>query len=108
MKYCSNCGNELLDEAVVCVKCGSLTENYEKTEEKEESSTLVTATKVLMIISTVIIGFYILPLAWCIPMTVSYFNKIKNKKPIETGFKVCTLIFVSTISGILMLVDDKH
>lgn len=23
MKFCSNCGNELFDEAVVCPKCGS-------------------------------------------------------------------------------------
>ena len=22
MKYCSKCGNELLDEAVICPKCG--------------------------------------------------------------------------------------
>lgn len=25
MKYCSHCGNEMMDEAVVCVKCGCST-----------------------------------------------------------------------------------
>ncbi len=25
MKYCQNCGNELLNEAVVCPKCGCMT-----------------------------------------------------------------------------------
>ena len=26
MKYCSKCGNELFDEAVICPKCGCATE----------------------------------------------------------------------------------
>lgn len=30
MKYCSKCGNELLDEAVFCVKCGCSCENTNK------------------------------------------------------------------------------
>ena len=28
MKYCTHCGNELDDEAVICVKCGCPTEKY--------------------------------------------------------------------------------
>jgi len=27
MKYCTHCGNELLDEAVICPKCGCPTNN---------------------------------------------------------------------------------
>ena len=27
MKYCTKCGNEMLDEAVVCVKCGCAVNN---------------------------------------------------------------------------------
>ena len=27
MKYCSHCGNELLDEAVICPKCGCACDN---------------------------------------------------------------------------------
>ena len=26
MKYCTNCGAELVDEAVICVKCGRMLE----------------------------------------------------------------------------------
>ena len=26
MKYCSKCGNELMDEAVICTKCGCMVE----------------------------------------------------------------------------------
>ncbi len=31
MKYCSKCGNELFDEAVMCVKCGCMVENANNT-----------------------------------------------------------------------------
>ena len=31
MKYCSNCGKEILDDAVICPMCGSM---QEKTEQK--------------------------------------------------------------------------
>lgn len=71
-------------------------------------SGLATAAKILMIISTVVMGLYIIPLAWCIPMTVSYNKKLKNNLPVSTGFKICTLLFVNTISGILMLCDKEH
>ncbi len=104
MKYCTKCGNELVDEAVVCPKCGCAAET--KAIKKDEPSTLSTIAKIFMIISCVTVGWTLIPLAWCIPMTVSYCRKIKNKEPISVSFKVCTLIFVSTVSGILMLCDD--
>ena len=31
---------------------------------------------------------------------------INEKKPVSVGFKVCTLLFVSLIAGILMLCDS--
>lgn len=35
MKYCSHCGNELLDEAVICPKCGCpCDENWNKKNSK--------------------------------------------------------------------------
>lgn len=34
MKYCSKCGNELLDEAVICPKCGCPVDSTEKTSDK--------------------------------------------------------------------------
>ena len=43
------------------------------------------------------------PLFWCIPMTVSLSKKLKNNQPISVGFKVCTLIFVNIVSGIVLL-----
>ena len=36
MKYCSKCGHELVDEAVVCVSCGRLVEQVVKREPVEK------------------------------------------------------------------------
>ena len=60
-----------------------------------------------MIIGCVLNGFYLIPLCWCIPMTVSYCRKIKNGESVSTGFKVCSLLFVSLIAGVLMLCDNS-
>ena len=73
-----------------------------------KSSGLSTAAKIFMIIATVVQGIYILPLAWCLPMTLSYCKKVKNNQPIGIGFKICSLLFVNTIAGILMLCDKDH
>ena len=108
MKYCSHCGNEIMDEAVVCTKCGCATGYEDKTvakQKSEKSNTLQTIAKVFMIIGTVAMGWMIIPLAWCLPLTISYCNKIKNGEEITTGFKVACLLCVNTIAGILMLCD---
>ena len=41
-------------------------------------------------------------------MTSAYFKKVENNERIGVGFKVCALLFVDMIAGILMLCDDKH
>ena len=107
MKYCTKCGNELMDEAVICPKCGCAT-GYQSISNNVQASSsgLKTAAKILMIIGTVIMGLYIIPLAWCLPMTISYCNKIKRGEKISTGFKICSLLFVSLVGGILMLCDQ--
>ncbi len=60
MKYCSKCGNQVFDEAVICPKCGCEVEqkqnnyyqqpakkervvNYERTQERESPSMASTA-----------------------------------------------------------------
>ncbi len=135
MKYCSKCGAELFDEAVVCVKCGCFTQDQAApvcqqpihNQWNENPSQLIgiqptmqntfaksngnaTAIKVFLIIGTVLMALYtfFIGLAWCLPMTLSYCGKVKRGEPIGTGFKVCTLIFVSLIAGILMLCDNEN
>lgn len=103
MKYCSHCGAQIEDDAVVCVHCGCKVDEDKPAEKSENSSTLDTVIKVFMIIGTVCSGFAIIPLAWCIPMTLSVFNSIKNRTPISMGMKICVLLFVNLIAGICLL-----
>ncbi len=70
---------------------------------------ITTAAKVFLIIGAIITGLStLIGLAWCIPMCVYYFNRVRDGERVETGFKVCTLLFVSMIGGILMLCDKDH
>ena len=109
--YCSKCGSEIMEEAVICPKCGCYTQNksiniQQKSCESSVSG-LKTVAKIFMIIGCVAMGLWFITLAWTIPMTINYCNKIKTGEKVSTGFKVCTLLFVSLIAGVLMLCDNE-
>ncbi len=112
MKYCTKCGTQLDDDAMFCSACGAATGasmpppvNMPSVQPAGESG-IKTIAKVFMLISCIFTGIWLIPLAWMVPMTVVYWNRVKNHQPVGTGFKVCTLIFVNLIAGILMLCDD--
>ena len=56
MKYCSKCGNELLDDAVICPKCGCAVEGMGNPEAVNNRSGLQTAAKIFMIIGCISMG----------------------------------------------------
>lgn len=111
MKYCKNCGEKLDDDAKFCPKCGekikATKQEVQTTENTENTSanpdTLGSVAFVFMILSCIFLGVYLIPLIWCIPMTVCLNRQLKSGEPIGVGFKVCILIFVSLIAGILLL-----
>lgn len=109
MKYCSKCGQQIHDEAVVCVHCGCPVGQMiqRQCEDAQNKSTMKTIAKILMIVSTAITGLWIIPLAWCLPMTLNYCKKLQNDEPVSMNFKICTLLFVNLISGILMLCEEN-
>ena len=79
MKYCVKCGNELVDDAVICPKCGCATELYNASESKENNDkALKKIALIFMIISTVVGGLALIPLIWMLPMTLSYSKKNKE------------------------------
>ena len=43
---------------------------------------------ILCLLSTIAMGWLLIPLCWCIPMTVSVYKAYKGKKDLSTGFKV--------------------
>lgn len=105
MKFCRYCGSQVRDEAVFCPNCGCATK--ENTSHEEKKSALQTVAMIFMILGCVAGGFMLIPLCWCIPMTVIYANSLNGtRSPVGLGFKICTLIFVSLVAGILMLCDD--
>lgn len=106
MKFCQKCGKEIAEEAIICPGCGCA---IAETRGKGGNDGLAVASKVFLILGCIAQGWMLLPLAWCLPITISICNKMKNNEPIGTGLKVCALLFVSLIGGILLLCrsDDK-
>ena len=93
-----------MDGVSVCSNCGA----FVNTAPAKSSSGLVIAAKIFMIWGTIVQGLLIIPLAWCIPMTISYFNAVKYNRPVSTAFKICTFLFVSWIAAVFMLCDQEH
>ena len=118
MKYCVKCGTQLDDDALFCHNCGA--ESTAKpqlqvpsqsnavqpqTEKVDPNKGLKTAISVLLIIACVVNGIYTLgiALAWCIPMTLTIRKRMNQCVPVGVAMGVCTLLFVNTIAGILLL-----
>lgn len=111
MKYCIYCGAQLKDQQRFCDECGrSVYEtNSSQTSnlKKFNSGTAVQLISfIFMIIGCVTYGVMLIPLIWCIPLTIKSYKRYKYGEPISIGCKVCSLIFVSIIGGICMLIDD--
>lgn len=102
-KTCLNCGKFVEDENIAyCPSCGN------PMGQKGYQSSMLTAAYVFMIISCVLIGWTLIPLAWMIPMTIKIHKRMKDcNESLGVGFKICTLIFASLISGILLLCDSE-
>ncbi len=72
---------------------------------------LITAIKVFLVLACIFsIGALCIPLAWRLPMTIVAFRKMDNRQPLGLAFKICSLLFVGFIPGILMLAlnDDMY
>lgn len=110
MKYCSHCGSEIHDEAVICVRCGCSVESNRQVPVNCKDDTLITVVKVFMILGCIVEGAscFLIPLAWCIPMTITVFNRLRDRQPISTGMKVCVLLFVNIVAGICLLCMDDN
>lgn len=75
--------------------------------ENNSDQTMRLTAFVFCVVSTFLAGWAIIPLAWMIPMTVHCWRIYQGRRPNTVGFGVCTLIFVSLVSGIFLLVSKK-
>lgn len=71
-KFCTNCGNEINENAVVCVKCGVSTNNNVKTNEKIKGNGLGIASLVLGIFA-ILNSLGALLLTSCLLLAGEYF-----------------------------------
>ena len=96
-----------MDEAVICPGCGCGV--TAKQEGNGGNDGLAVASKIFLILGCIAQGWLLIPLAWCLPITISVCNKMKANQPVGTGLKVCSLLFVNLIGGILLLCrsDEK-
>lgn len=133
--YCKNCGSELTDGAEYCSNCGTkVTETYQSTNISSTSTTdlnkktgLHIGAFVFMVISIFSVcgsaltiwasniylentGYMmfstLVSLAWIIPMTIKVY-RAKSTTELTMGFKICTLLFVNLIAGILLICDSN-
>lgn len=109
MKYCVHCGAEIFDEAVICVKCGRKVETTKPVPiQSKGDDTMEIVVKIFLILGCVAQGWMLLPLAWCLPITISIFTAMKENRPIGTGLKVCALLLVNMIAGICLLCMNEE
>ncbi len=72
---------------------------------KTEGGVLRLVAKIFMLLGCISYGAALIPLFWTIPMTVHYWRCVKEGKPVGTAFKICSLLFVNLIAGILMFFE---
>lgn len=117
--FCKNCGTKLEDNINFCPVCGcnqnqNNTINQTKVEEtskndnlyRSDDHTIRMISFIFCLLATIFTGWLILPLAWCIPLTIRCYNWYKYNRYMGIGVKICILLFVSQIGGILALVDN--
>ena len=97
MKYCSKCGKELFDEAIVCPGCGCPVEGASveapKTQSPETKKTLRTVAKVFMLLSTIGAGLALI----ATPILFFFFKDVfrlllQYRINLGTGIAVCWCI----------------
>lgn len=102
LRNCANCGATLAQTDTFCTQCGQQMPPPALVRGRED--TVATLTKVFLILGCISIGWALIPLAWCLPLTISVFHSFRDRRPVSTGTKVCVLLFVNMIAGILLLV----
>lgn len=108
MKFCEKCGKQIADEAIICPGCGCAVASVKKAENCGNDG-LAIASKIFLVLGCIAQGWLLIPLAWCLPISISICNRMKRGEAVGTGLKICALLFVNMISGILLLCrsDDK-
>ena len=63
MKYCEKCGNHLLDEAIMCPKCGCSVGSKPPTKEQKEKSKSQAIGAILIIAAAIVIAVVLIAIS---------------------------------------------
>ena len=99
MKYCSKCGNELFDEAVICPKCGCPVNDGKSVKERPDLGSKVKTALVLNIIAFVIALFTILN------FVLASGDPTTDGAAANTYILMITILVLITLSFILCIVN---
>ena len=114
-KFCTNCGSQMDLVLPFCTNCGQAFNDSNKnyysngvTNGDTKLNTMQIIIIVLLVLASIAsaFAFFFIPLLWCIPMTIHYSNKCKKNEQVSTAFKICTILFMGLIPGILMFFDQ--
>lgn len=128
---CEKCGTDNPETAKHCSECGEALDGSEKANAQSTNNvtvhvdlsgttypaatqkhitpltstgkTLAFIAFILNLITTICLGFAIIPLAWQIPMTVVSWGIYKGTNELTYGFAICNLLFLNPVSGILLI-----
>lgn len=107
--FCSKCGKEINDDALICPSCGCATENYSKNEKentvKSNATDLLDKANTLSLVS-IIGGIFIPLLGWiCGGIGIGNCNnaKVENPTRAEEIKKKCIIGIV--ISSVVFLIS---
>lgn len=114
MIICPECEKELKDDDPYCSRCGYEIRQHNKENKPiiKKYGKLATAAYTFMIIGTILSVLYFLlttvylfalPLFWCIPLDIYFWNKVRSGQKIPTVAIIFIIIFVSKIGGCMAL-----
>lgn len=128
--FCRECGNELEEGARFCAKCGhqvddgvqegQVASSRPTTVQPGKYRTVVLIFMIISILASFPLEMYYtgdilagviagaISLCWSLPMTIHVYNNYNSSHKIGTAFKVCVLLFVNFIAGILLLSDNQQ
>lgn len=106
---CPECGKRRHKGDKFCASCGyKYAEEVLSTELREPMSALTKTAQVFFYIGFGITCATVIGLCWALPMLHIYKRDRDTIGKHSIAFKVCTLLFISEIAGVLMLIDYKH
>ena len=106
---CPECGERRHQKDKFCASCGyKFPEEVAVVRVKPTLSPLSKVAQIFFYIGFGLTCATVIGVCWALPMLHIYRRDRDTIGKHSIGFKVCTIIFISKIAGILMLVDYQH